>query len=131
MAGTNFEPGFQVIWQTWITREDLKANRDLLYVFGDNAAREGKRGLARQMRNEPNAHPISVSWGPFEPFSLTTSEAAIAQIERDLVALVERRPQIIVWPLQGIIPEFQSMPEELRLHLRQEVRLRLGLDTPL
>lgn len=131
MADRDFELSHRVIWQTWITREDLRANRDLVYVFGDNAAREGKRGLAREMRNEPNAHAISVSWGPFEPFSLITSEAAIARIERDLVELVERRPEIIVWPRQGIIPEFQSMPEELRLHLRQEVRLRVGINTPL
>ena len=42
--------------QTWITRDDLRANRDLIYVFGDNVERAGRRGLAREMRGEPNAH---------------------------------------------------------------------------
>lgn len=120
----------QVIRQTWITRDDLRANRDIIYVFGDNVAREGVRGLARQMRNEPNAHAISVSWAPHEPFSLISSEAAIAKIGDDLSALQNRQARLLVWPLPGIIPEFQTMPEELRLYLRQEVRKRFGLNDP-
>lgn len=131
MAITSMDTPFQVIKQTWITREDLKANRDIVYVFGDNVARDGQRGLARQMRHEPNAHAISISWGPFEPFSLLTLEAAIAQIDSDFSALLDRQPRLIVWPLIGIVPEFQSMPDELRLHLRHEVGVRLGIDTPI
>ncbi|MEL7539258.1 MAG: hypothetical protein AAGJ51_00010 [Pseudomonadota bacterium] len=131
MADTHVTFPFRVIKQSWIIREDLKANPDIIYVFGDNAAREGQRGLARQMRHEPNAHAVSVSWGPFEPFSLSTSEAAVARIEGDLIALLERQPTVIIWPLAGIVPEFQSMPAELRLHLRREVQVRLGIDTPI
>lgn len=118
------------IRQTWITRDDLRANRDLVYVFGDNAAREGQRGLARQMRGEPNAHAISISWGPHEPFSLITSEAAIARIEQDVAALAARQTTLIVWPLFGIIPEFQSIPEELRLYLRRIVHQKFSLSDP-
>lgn len=131
MADTKINFPFRVIKQSWITREDLRANPDLVYVYGDNAAREGQRGLARQMRHEPNAHAISISWGPFEPFALSTAEAAIARLEQDLALLVERKPPLIVWPLAGIIPEFQSMPNELRLHLRREVKVRLGIETPI
>jgi hypothetical protein len=131
MASNGAKFPFRVIKQAWIVREDLRANPDAVYVYGDNAAREGQRGLARQMRHEPNAHAVSISWGPFEPFSLSTSEAAIARIEEDLAALVDREPTLIVWPLEGVVPEFQSMPNELRLHLRREVRVRLGIDTPI
>ena len=131
MADTNVTFPFRVIKQSWITREDLRANPDIVYVFGDNVAREGLRGLARQMRNEPNAHAVSVSWGPFEPFSLSTSEAAVARMEEDLIALIARQPTVIIWPLAGLVPEFQSMPDELRLHLRREVRVRLGIETPI
>ena len=49
---------FRIRRQTWITRADLKANRDLIYVYGDNVKRDGRRGLAREMRGEPNAHAI-------------------------------------------------------------------------
>lgn len=129
MASSNQTLPIKVIKQSWITREDLRANPDIVYVYGDNAAREGLRGLARQMRHEPNAHAVSISWGPFEPFSLATSEAALARIEEDLIALMERQPNIIIWPLAGIVPDFVSMPTELRLHLRQEIRVRLGIDT--
>ncbi|MEM7329956.1 MAG: hypothetical protein AAF437_14540 [Pseudomonadota bacterium] len=131
MADSKATFPFRVIKQSWITREDLRANPDVVYVYGDNVAREGQRGLARQMRHEPNAHAVSISWGPYEPFSLTTSEAAIVRIEEDLIALHDRKPLLVVWPLSGVIPEFQSMPDELRLHLRREVRIRLGIDTPI
>ena len=131
MASTSATFPFRVIKQAWIVREDLRANPDVIYVYGDNVAREGQRGLARQMRHEPNAHAVSVCWAPFEPFSLATSEAAIVRMEEDLVALIERQPSLIIWPLEGVVPEFQSMPDELRLHLRREVRVRLGIDTPI
>jgi hypothetical protein len=119
-----------VIRQTWITREDLQANRDIVFVFGDNAAHEGQRGLARQMRNECNSHSISIAWGAHEPFSLGTSEAAIVRMEEDFSALSRRHSGTIVWPLTGIVPEFQSMPEELRAHLRRLARTTLGLSDP-
>ena len=70
MADTSSSIPFDVVRQTWIIRDDLRANQGIIYVYGDNAAREGQRGLARQMRHEPNAHAISVSWGPFEPFNI-------------------------------------------------------------
>ena len=130
MADTNLSISFDVVRQTWITREDVRANPEIIYVYGDNAAREGQRGLARQMRHEPNSHPISISWGPFEPFSLLTFERAASLIDKDLVALIDRQPRMIVWPIAGLVPDFQTMPEELRLHLKQKVRFRLGIETP-
>lgn len=130
MADTSSSIPFDVVRQTWIIRDDLRANQGIIYVYGDNAAREGQRGLARQMRHEPNAHAISVSWGPFEPFTLPTFDRAASLIDNDLSALIERQPRLIVWPLTGLVPDFQSMPEELRRHLRQQIRFRLGIETP-
>lgn len=131
MANTETHAPFEIIQQTWITREDLRANPDIIYVYGDNAAREGQRGLARQMRHEPNAHAVSISWGPFECFSLPTFEAAAEKINDDLLALLDRQPRLIIWPLAGLVPEFQSMPEELKRVLRQKIRLYLGIETPI
>lgn len=129
MAGAVSSKPFQIIRQTWITREDLRANPDIVFVYGDNAARDGQRGLARQMRHEPNSHAISISWAPYESFSLLTFEPAAALIVDDLCALVDRQPRLIVWPLTGLVPDFQSMPDELRLHLRREVWRSLGIET--
>ena len=116
--------------QTWITRDDLKANRDMIYVYGDNVRREGRRGLAREMRGEPNAHAISVSWGPFDPFLRETMTEAQVHIERDLLALFEKRPDCIVWPMAGIVPEFLTMPTELYAFLRSRAREILNAPDP-
>mgnify|MGYP000218143077 CR=1 FL=1 len=131
MADTETSISFEIIHQTWITREDLRANPDIIYVYGDNAARDGQRGLARQMRHEPNAHAVSISWGPFEAFTLATFEAAADKIDADLVALLDRQPRLIIWPLTGLVPEFQTMPEELKLLLRQKIWGRLGIESPI
>ncbi len=131
MADTETSISFEVIRQTWITREDLRANPDIIYVYGDNVAREGQRGLARQMRHEPNAHAVSISWGPFEPFSLSAFEAAANKIDADLVALRDRQPRLVIWPLTGLVPEFQTMPEELKLLLRQKIWFHLGIESPI
>ncbi|MCC3156095.1 hypothetical protein LJ737_02545 [Hymenobacter sp. 15J16-1T3B] len=41
--------------QKFITPEDLKANPNTLYVFGDNERRRGYGGQAKAMRGELNA----------------------------------------------------------------------------
>ena len=38
-----------------ITRDKVKENPDVLYLFGDNAVRQGLGGQAKEMRGEPNA----------------------------------------------------------------------------
>lgn len=53
-----------IIRQKWITRNDLKNNRDKLYVFGDNMVREGYGGQAASMRGEPNSFGIPTKWYP-------------------------------------------------------------------
>ena len=126
MAFSDSKQPVQIIRHTWITREDLKANPHAIFVFGDNVAREGQRGLARQMRNEPNAHPISVSWTAYDPFTRATAKDAQQHIRNDLKALMARTPKLIVWPLQGIVPDFITIPEELGQFLRREIRAIVG-----
>lgn len=116
--------------QTWITRDDLKSNRDVIYVYGDNVKRDGRRGLAREMRGEPNAHAISVSWGPFDPFLKETLEEAKAEIDRDLAALAARDAHCVIWPMAGIVPEFLSMPDELYRYLRKQARALFNVKDP-
>jgi hypothetical protein len=47
-----------------ISRSDLQANPDTLYVFGDNMQRRGRKGQAAEMRGEPNAIGIPTKWRP-------------------------------------------------------------------
>ena len=121
---------FRIRRQTWITRADLKANRDLIYVYGDNVKRDGRRGLAREMRGEPNAHAISVSWGPFDPFLLESLEEAKREIDADLNALATQDAVCLIWPMAGIVPDFLSMPDEVYQYLRKRARQVLGLTDP-
>lgn len=53
-----------VIRQAWIVRDDLKNNRDRVYVFGDNMVRQGYGGQAKEMRGEPNAFGVPTKWAP-------------------------------------------------------------------
>ena len=54
----------KVEFQKFITREDLFANSDAVYVFGDNMTRTGLGGQARQMRYEPNSIGVPTKWRP-------------------------------------------------------------------
>lgn len=121
---------FRIRRQTWITRADLQANRDFIYVYGDNVKRDGRRGLAREMRGEPNAHAISVSWGPFDPFLPDTLAEAKREIENDLMALAEKSAACVIWPMAGIVPEFLTMPDDAHQFLRLRARQLLGLTDP-
>lgn len=48
-----------IIRQHRIYRKDLRANPDILYLFGDNLDRKGMGGQAAEMRGEPNAFGIA------------------------------------------------------------------------
>ena len=131
MARNSQDKTLHILRQTWTTREDLRANKDVIFVYGDNVARDGQRGLARQMRGEPNAHPISISWTPFEPFTHATAEEAMRHIVDDLEALQARAPELIVWPLGGLVPEFLTLPDDIRQFLRRETKRRFKLADPI
>lgn len=44
-----------LIYVPWVTRTDLKAHPEWLYLFGDNEQRRGMGGQAKECRYEPNA----------------------------------------------------------------------------
>lgn len=48
------------IYLDHITRNDVRNNRHLLFIFGDNDARAGFGGQAKEMRGEINSHGIRV-----------------------------------------------------------------------
>lgn len=53
-----------LVKQTHITREEIRNNPDKFYVFGDNMARKGFGGQAKEMRGEPNSIGIPTKWIP-------------------------------------------------------------------
>ena len=54
----------KIIYQNFITRQDLKANPDKVYLFGDNLQKQGLGGQAKEMRGEPNAIGIPTKKKP-------------------------------------------------------------------
>jgi hypothetical protein len=53
-----------IIVQKFFTREDVRANRDRIYVYGDNDARKGTGGQAKACRGEPNTYGIRTKKAP-------------------------------------------------------------------
>lgn len=71
-----------------ITRSILKANPKTLYLFGDNEARKGLGGQAKEMRGEPNAVGIATKHAPTmnekDFFSDATYDKNITTIKADI-----------------------------------------------
>jgi hypothetical protein len=55
---------YQIERRRFITREYVRANRDKLFLFGDNLERRGFGGQAAAMRGEPNAIGIPTKKSP-------------------------------------------------------------------
>lgn len=99
----------EVEFRKWITRGQVRAEPDHLFIFGDNLERSGLGGQAKEMRGERNAFGIPTKRSPsMEPnafFSDAPDEmlavnAAFARISNWL--LPTSRYSRIVWPMDGI-----------------------------
>ena len=108
---------FFLIKQKIIKREDLIANRHLLYIFGDNCIRTGMGGQAGEMRKEPNAFGIVTKITPGMDNSSFFSDDSIAckqVIDRDFQNLcqyyITDELKALVIPADGIGSGLSEMP---------------------
>mgnify|MGYP000898455653 CR=1 FL=1 len=93
-----------------ISREFVRANRDKLFLFGDNADRRGFGGQARAMRGEPNAMGIPTKKSPsYEDAAFFTDEEFEknkAAIDLAFAEIAKRAAsdeiQVIVIPSNGV-----------------------------
>lgn len=105
-----------VIKQKMIYREDLRANPDRIYLFGDNSIRIGNGGQAGAMRGEPNALGIATKWTPSMDdrafFSDSRYEDARDLIEADLVPVIEalKAGKTVVIPEDGLGTGLSQLP---------------------
>lgn len=98
------------------TRAELRANPDKLFVFGDNAARRGHGGQAKEARGEPNAVGIRTKKAPTyaETDFLTDAEyplnvtAILDDFQPVFTAL--RDGKTVVWPADGIGTGIAQLP---------------------
>lgn len=105
-----------LIFQKRIYREDLKANPNITYVFGDNELRVGLGGQAGEMRGEPNAFGIPTKHNPgifpsdyWSDADYNAHTVTLAQHFAELEAELSIR-KTIVWPLDGIGTGLSDMP---------------------
>lgn len=105
-----------IIYQKRIYREDLKANPGVLYVFGDNVARSGYGGQAKEMRGEKNACGVSTKWTPsnWEAAYFSDSDFVRAKqiIYEDCLRIREylETGRTVIVPLDGIGTGLSELP---------------------
>ncbi len=71
-----------IIREPRITRQMVREHPDRLFVFGDNLARVGYGGQAREMRDEPNAVGIPTKKLPTMTEGAFFSDADVAGFRR-------------------------------------------------
>lgn len=98
------------IFQKRIYREDLKANPDVIYLFGDNLLEVGMGGQAGEMRGEPNAVGIPTKKAPgmgdedfFTDDEFDYNKAMIdVNIEQVIIKRTVLAATAVVIPLDGL-----------------------------
>lgn len=105
-----------LLYQKFIKREHLRANPQVLFVFGDNAQRRGKIGQAAEMHGEPNAIGVATKWEPASRPGSYFSDADFAAVttilREDLQPVYDalKVGRIVVWPMDGIGTGYSQLP---------------------
>ena len=84
----------------YITRESIKKNPDILFVYGDNDLRYGKGGAAKECRGEPNTIGIRVKKKPSTSLSSYYIDKEFKEncrkIDEDIKIIKEKSKDYIV-----------------------------------
>lgn len=99
-----------IIRQKFISREDIKNNPTILYVFGDNLQRRGFGGQAKEMRGEKNSHGIAtkrrMSHGAPEDYFHDGEKDVEGLLDTEFNNLIKKvyydKYQAIIVPADGI-----------------------------
>lgn len=103
-----------IIFQSMIVRDDLRRNPTALYLFGDNEARTGYGGQAKETRGEPNAVGIRTKRAPsMKPESFWCEGDGVGKHAPDyFIAMIENdfspvrselsRGKIVIIPSGGL-----------------------------
>ncbi|HMQ05445.1 MAG TPA: hypothetical protein PKD26_16125 [Pyrinomonadaceae bacterium] len=93
----------------YITREYVRANRDKLFLFGDNLERRGFGGQAAAMRGEPNAIGIPTKKSPsyrddafFSDDEFEQNKASIDAAFAEIMRAITDSIRVIVIPSDGL-----------------------------
>jgi len=93
----------------YITREYVRANRNKLFLFGDNLERRGFGGQAAAMRREPNAIGIPTKKSPsyrddafFSDDEFEQNKASIDAAFAEIMRAITDSIRVIVIPSDGL-----------------------------
>lgn len=92
----------------WITRAMVQAEPNTLFVFGDNLARSGMGGQAKEMRGEPNAVGIPTKRFPSMKDSSFLTDGDFAEVRGAMeegwkrLAFHVMGGGLVVFPADGI-----------------------------
>lgn len=95
-----------------ISRNDLRAEPDTFFVFGDNMARSGLGGQAASMRGEPNALGIATLYAPGD-FYRDGDMLALLEVINDLHCVSDLlcHGKTIVVPSAGVGTGLARLPQ--------------------
>lgn len=101
-----------VIYLKWIAREQVRADPEARFVFGDNRDRVGYGGQAGAMRGEPNAIGVATLHAPGK-FYRPNDPLALATVASDLysVALALAEDRNVYVPRDGLGTGLARLPE--------------------
>tara|TARA_R110002072_G_scaffold251266_2_gene410131 strand:- start:18546 stop:18914 length:369 start_codon:yes stop_codon:yes gene_type:complete len=92
-------------YRNFIFRQMLREEPDALFVFGDNLARRGFGGQAKEMRGEPNAVGIPTKKLPSMREGSFFTDSDLPTWRMHVAPAFERlrnHPGRIVWPTDGL-----------------------------
>jgi hypothetical protein len=118
----------------WYTREQIRAERHRVFVFGDNLARRGLGGQAKAARGEPNAVGIATkrapTMGPNEFFTDSDEDFAMVKAvwKEDFDPIIQalKEGKDVVFPADGIGTGLAQLPQrapDLALLLGTMIRM--------
>lgn len=108
-----------IIKQHKITREDIRSNPDVCYIFGDNLQRIGYGGQAKEMRGEANSVGIATKRGITHKFPddyfFDGQPDVMGIIDEEFRRLIreifQRKYKAVILPADGIGTGLARLPE--------------------
>jgi hypothetical protein len=91
-----------VRYLSWITRDMLRAAPNEAFVFGDNAARVGLGGQAKEMRGEPNAWGVATLYAPGNPYDASSRPLRIVVEDLNRIGWLLGDGKVVNVPRDGL-----------------------------
>lgn len=105
----------KVEFKDFITRTEVRTNRNKLYVFGDNLLKIGYGGQAKEMRGEWNTIGIPTKKSPHEFFSDNDYDRVAPLIKlkfEEIWYYLRQYEYIVVIPSDGIGTGLADLPNK-------------------